>query len=82
MNTPKYLKNLDKITLKKLLEIAKGDLSEDEYWILYYCYVEKRMAENTAAKLHISRSKYFISKSIALIKMEYVIKKLDKIQTL
>ena len=76
-NLKKYLKNLDKDTLKKLLKIS--DLDELEYWILYYNYVEKRMVINTCMKLNISRAYYFILKNKALIKVHYKIKELQKV---
>lgn len=74
-----YLKHLDKETLKKLFKIA--DLREDEYWLLYYAFVEKRMRENTCAKLNIRLSKYHTLLNEALIKVDYTIKELDKIRT-
>lgn len=77
LDLKKYLKNLDKDTLKKLLKIS--DLDEIEYWILYYNYVEKRMVINTCMKLNISRAYYFILKNKALIKVHYKIKELKKV---
>lgn len=46
-----YLRSLDKETLNKLFKIS--DLAEDEYWLLHYAFVEKRMRENTCMKLNI-----------------------------
>lgn len=80
LTTRQYLKNLDKQTLKKLFEIA--ELSEDEYWLLYYAFIEKRMRENTCAKLNIGTTKYHSLLNEALIKIEYTIRSLDKIRTL
>ena len=75
LTTRQYLKNLDKQTLKKLFEIA--ELSEDEYWLLYYA-----LRENTCAKLNIGTTKYHSLLNEALIKIEYTIRSLDKIRTL
>lgn len=75
-----YLKSLDKETLKKLFKIS--ELEEDEYWLLYYAFVEKRMRENTCAKLNIRTTKYHSLLNEALIKVDYTIKSLDKIRTL
>ena len=75
-----YLRSLDKETLKKLFKIS--ELEEDEYWLLYYAFIEKRMRENTCAKLNIGTTKYHSILNGALIKLDYTIKSLDKIRTL
>lgn len=75
-----YLRNLDKETLKKLFKVS--ELKEDEYWLLYYAFIEKRMRENTCAKLNIRTTKYYSMLNEALIKVDYTIKSLDKIRTL
>ena len=80
LNTKQYLKTLDRETLKKLLKIA--ELQEDEYWLLYYAFVEKRMRENTCFKLNISLRKYHTMLNEALIRVEYTIRSLDKVRTL
>jgi hypothetical protein len=72
-----YLKQLDNITLKKLLKIS--DLDELEYWVMYYGYVKKRMVENTCMKLNISRAYYFIIKNKAFIKIYYKLRELQKV---
>jgi hypothetical protein len=74
-----YLRTLDKETLYKLFEIS--DLTEDEYWLLRYAFIEKRMRENTCMKLNIGSTKYATMLNIALIKVEYKIKELDKLRT-
>lgn len=79
ITTRQYLRNLDKETLKKLFKIS--ELPEDEYWLLYYAFVEKRMRENTCMKLNIRTTKYATMLNEALIKVEYKIKELDKIRT-
>lgn len=75
-----YLRSLDKETLKKLFKIS--ELEEEEYWLLYYAFIEKRMRENTCAKLNIRTTKYHSLLNEALIKVDYTIKSLDKIRTL
>ena len=75
-----YLRNLDKETLKKLFRLA--DLNEDEYWLLRYAFIEKRMRENICAKLNIRTTKYHSILNGALIKIDYTIKELDKIRSL
>lgn len=74
-----YLRSLDKETLNKLFKIS--DLAEDEYWLLHYAFVEKRMRENTCMKLNIRTTKYATLLNQALIKVEYKIRELDKIRT-
>jgi hypothetical protein len=59
-----------------------SELEEDEYWLLYYAFIEKRMRENTCAKLNIRTTKYHSMLNEALIKVDYTIKSLDKIRTL
>jgi hypothetical protein len=80
LTTRQYLRQLDKNTLKKLFKLA--DLEEDEYWLLYYAYVEKRMRENTCMKLNIRTTKYATLLNQALIKVDFKIKELDKIRSL
>ena len=81
LTTRQYLRNLDKETLKKLFKICTF-LNEDEYWVLYYAFVEKRMRENTCMKLSIGTTKYNTLLNEALIKVEFTIKQLDKIRTI
>ena len=85
----KYLKNYSKTTkgkekLRKLFNIAKDEkeINNFEFWLLIYAYVECRMVLNTCDKLGISKPLYHIKLNIALLKMDYVVKKLDKIYTL
>ena len=56
-NTKKLLKEFDKETIKKVLKLA--DLTETEYWVLYYSIVEKRMVINTCYKLSTFKSASF-----------------------
>jgi len=80
ITTRQYLRKLEKPVLRKLFKIA--DLTETEYWLIIYAYVEERMRENTCAKLAIGKSKYHSIMNEALIKIDYTIKNLDKIRTL
>lgn len=70
----KLLKQFDKNTIKKVLELS--DLSEMEYWVLHYGVVENRMVENTCAKLSISRAQYFIIQNLALVKVGCTFKRI------
>ena len=79
LTTRQYLKNLDKETLRKLFKIA--DLTESEYWLLHYAFIERNMRENTCMKLNIRTTKYNTMLNEALIKVEYTIRELDKIRT-
>ena len=80
LTTRQYLRTLDKPTLRKLFQ--QCNLSESEYWLLIYAFVEERMVENTCAKLSIGKTKYHSMLNEALIKVEFTIKELDKIRTL
>ena len=75
-----YLRNLDKNVLEKLFKIC--DLEEDEYWLLYYAFIEKGMRDNTCMKLNIRTTKYSTLLNQALIKVEFKIRELDKLRTL
>ena len=86
LTTRQYLRMLGKTkegkeTLKKLLTICTN-LTETEYWLLYYAYHNNGMVENTCAKLHIQKTKYHTLLNEALIKVEYTINNLDKIRSL
>lgn len=72
-NTKRLLKEFDKNTVKKVLKLS--DLTELEYWVLYYSIIENRMVENTCAKLSIGRTYYFILQKLALLKVNYTLKK-------
>lgn len=79
ISTKKYLKNLDKKQIIKL--INETELDYFEKWILTYTFVEKRLIENICMRLNIGRTKYFYVLKEALIKIEYKIKEFDKIRT-
>ena len=80
LTTRQYLRQLDKETLRKLFELS--DLTDTEYWLLTYAFIQKRMRENTCLKLNIGTTKYSTMLNEALIKVEYKIKELDKLRTL
>ena len=80
-----YSKDNDgRIKLRKLFQMAldEGFITEQEYWLLIYAYAERRMVENTCAKLAICQKTYHIILNQALIKINYTICKLDKMYTL
>lgn len=80
LTTRQYLRKLEKPTLRKLFKLC--NLSETEYWLLIYAFVEERMRENTCAKLNIRTTKYATMLNEALVKVECTINNLDKIRTL
>lgn len=80
LTTRQYLKQLDKPTLRKLFKLA--GLSEPEYWLVIYAFVEERLRENICMKLHIGKTKYHTMLNEALIKIETTINQLDKVRTL
>lgn len=49
----KYLKTLTKEEIKKIIQ--HPDLTEEERWIIYYTFAEKRMVINTCYKLSINQ---------------------------
>lgn len=73
-----------RIKLRKLFTMARdeGEITEQEYWLLTYAYAECRMVENTCAKLAICKKTYHIWLNQALIKIHYILCKLDKMYTL
>jgi hypothetical protein len=79
ITTRQYLKQLEKPTLRKLFKLA--NLTEQEYWLVIYAFVEERMRDNTCMKLNIGKTKYHSMLNEALIKIEYTINQLDKIRT-
>lgn len=69
----KYLKTLTKEEIKKIVQ--HPDLTEEERWIIYYTFGEKRMVINTCYKLSISERQFFIIKDRGLIKLYYILGK-------
>lgn len=89
MQIRQYLRNYGKTTkgkekLRKLFELAKNEetITDFDFWLLIYAYVECRMVLNTCDKLGISKPLYHIKLNLALLKIEYTVKKLDKVYTL
>ena len=84
-----YLKFFSKdkdgrIKLRKIFNIAldNGDITEQEFWLLTYAFVECRMVENTCAKMAICKKTYHIYLNQALIKIHFVLSKLNNLYTL
>lgn len=73
-----------RIKLRKLFNLARenDEITEQEYWLLLYAYAEGRMVENTCAKFGMSKATYHNNMNVALAKIDYTIKRLDKILTL
>lgn len=89
INTREYLRNYSKTAegrdkLKKLFRIAldNGDINEENFWILIFAYVERRMRESTCIKLSVQPTKYNNMLNEALIKINFTINQLDKVRTL
>ena len=77
-----YSKDKDgRIALRKLFKLARDEnnITNTEYWLLIYMFAECRMRENTCAKLGMCKVTYASRLNIALLKMDYIIKKLNKI---
>jgi hypothetical protein len=80
-----YSKDKDgRVILRKLFKLARdeGNINDTEYWLLIYAYAECRMVDNICAKLAICQKTYHIILNQALIKINYTIRKLDKVYTL
>lgn len=66
-----YVKLLSKDQLRQLFK--ETDLTDDEYWLLTYAFIERRMVVNTCRKLNISEGKYHYTLNQALIKVKYTL---------
>lgn len=53
ITTRQYLKQLEKPTLRKLFKLA--NLTEQEYWLVIYAFVEERMRDNTCSNFTINQ---------------------------
>lgn len=89
ITTRQYLKFYSKdkdgrATLRRLFNLAKEEknITELDYWLLIYTYAECRMRDNVCAKLNIGSTKYATALNEALIKIDIVINKLDKLRNL
>ena len=80
LTTRQYLKLLSKDQLRQLFK--ETDLTEDEYWLLTYAFIERRMVVNTCCKLSISQKKYHTMLNEALIKIHYTLKNNPKMYSL
>ena len=69
----KYLKTLTKEEIKSIIQ--HPDLTEEERWIIYYTFAEKRMVINTCYKLSISERQFYFIKDKGLIKLYYILGK-------
>lgn len=67
-----YLKSLNKYQIKEL--VNHPDLTEEERWLIYYTYGEKRYILNTATKLNMSERRFYTVRDEALIKLYYILK--------
>lgn len=65
----KQLKSMSSIELRELMN--KANLSELEYWLIKYAFIDKRMVANTCMKLSISEPYYYIKLPLALTKLYY-----------
>ena len=68
----KKLKSMSSVELKELMN--KANLTEFEYWLIKYAFIDERYVLNTCAKLSISESTYHRLLPIALTKIYYTLK--------
>lgn len=68
----KKLKSMSSVELKELMN--KANLTEFEYWLIKYAFIDERYVLNTCAKLNISESTYHRLLPIALTKIYYTLK--------
>ena len=68
----KKLKSMSSVELKELMN--KSNLTDLEYWLIKYAYIDERLVLNTCAKLNISESTYHRMLPMALIKIYYTLK--------
>ena len=67
----KYLKTKTRYEIHQI--VKHPDLTEDEKWLIYYTYGEKRYVANTCAKLNISERQFYNIQDIALTKLYYIL---------
>lgn len=65
----KKLKSMSSIELRELMN--KANLSELEYWLVKYAFIDKRLVANTCMKLNISEPYYYVKLPLALAKLYY-----------
>ena len=66
----KYIKQLK---IDDIRALESSDLTELEYWILYYTYGQKNFVVNTCMKLGLSEAQYHIHLLVALTKVYYIL---------
>lgn len=62
-----------KVKLRSILFKNRHRLSEREYWIIAYTYLERLSNENVADKLNLSISHFYTNLNIALTRLETLI---------
>ena len=67
----KKLKSMSSVELRELMN--KANLSELEYWLVRYAFIEKRLVANTCMKLNISEPYYDVKLPLVLAKLYYTI---------
>ena len=80
LTTRQYIKLLSKEQKRQLFK--ETDLTDDEYWLLTYAYIENRMVANTCRKLNMSEGKYHYTLNQALIKIKYTLLETPKLYSL
>lgn len=78
LSTRQYLKTLDPAQLRKLF--SQCYLTEVEFRLMIFTYVEKRYVTNICDKLHICKKQYHNMQNVALAKVECKLKELDKVR--
>lgn len=66
-------KTQGKVKLRSILFKNRHRLSEREYWIITYTYLERLSNENVADKLNLSISHFYSNLNIALTRLETLI---------
>lgn len=68
----KELKAMSSVGLRELMK--KANLSELEYWLIKYAFIDKRNYINTCMKLNITKFQYYSYLPIAIVKLYYTTK--------
>lgn len=72
LTTRQYLRTLSKDELYKIFQ--NSDLSETEYKLMCFAFIDKFLREKTCLKLHIQKTKYHSILNEALIKINCTLK--------
>ena len=75
-----YLRTLPKDELFKIF--MNSNLSEIEYKLMCFSFIDKYLRDKTCLKLHVQKTKYHSILNSALIKVNFTIKKLEKVRIL